>query len=276
MSPSNSEFQQHGYLQLPRAGLGLDLDAMEREYTRLETRALACLGQRAGAVDAEGEHGLIAVAEAAQPGQLCRFEYLAGASAWMRLILAPRLGALVSAVLAQPVRLFKDKCNLKQPGGGGFPPHQDITAYACFPTRYQVTAALMLDAADAGNGALEVAHDWRAAARGAPCYPTPRGPQARLPSEQGGARHGDILAACAAQIDWLLLPAAAGDVILFDCYLPHRSAANASGRARRALFFTFNLASEGDLYALYYRAKRQHPHDPRFHVSTPTARADQP
>jgi predicted 2-oxoglutarate/Fe(II)-dependent dioxygenase YbiX len=48
---------------------------------------------------------------------------------------------------------------------------------------------------------------------------------------------------------------AAGDVLLFDSYTPHRS--NSAGRCRRrAAFLTYNAAHHGDLHANYYAEKR--------------------
>ena len=48
-----------------------------------------------------------------------------------------------------------------------------------------------------------------------------------------------------------------GDVVLFDSFLPHRSATNTSDTWRRSGYLTYNLASEGDLHAAYYRKKLQ-------------------
>ena len=48
-----------------------------------------------------------------------------------------------------------------------------------------------------------------------------------------------------------------GDVVLFDSFLPHRSATNTSDTWRRSGYLTYNLASEGDLHAAYYRKKHE-------------------
>jgi ectoine hydroxylase-related dioxygenase (phytanoyl-CoA dioxygenase family) len=46
-----------------------------------------------------------------------------------------------------------------------------------------------------------------------------------------------------------------GDIVLFDGYLPHRSHTNTSTTQRRAVFLTYNPASEGDHHGPYYAAK---------------------
>ena len=55
--------------------------------------------------------------------------------------------------------------------------------------------------------------------------------------------------------EYVLLQADPGDVILFDCYVPHGSPANTGSRSRRNIFLTFNKASDGDMRARYYRDK---------------------
>ncbi|AOJ67778.1 MULTISPECIES: phytanoyl-CoA dioxygenase family protein [Burkholderia] len=268
MTTLRDSFHERGYVRLPHRATRIDLSRVEAEYDRLASQAARRLIENPGAPAEAG--AVIAVAERADPHTLCRFEYLAGASAYVRQSLVPRLAQLIERVLGEPVSLFKDKCNLKLPGGGAFTAHQDITAYRHFPTRYQVTAALALDPAVAANGGLEMADARGGALAGAPSAHTPRGMLAELPSYDGGARNGDIVDELAARMTWTLVEAQPGDVILFDSYVPHRSDANRSDSMRRMLFFTFNPASEGDLYELYYREKRSSPDNPIFHVATPT------
>lgn len=269
MSTVRELFLERGYVRLPQERLQIDLGRIEQEYAVLMRHAQSALGEPSrGAGPSSRMSGLVPVPEAQDARLLCRFEYLAGASAYIEEALVGPMASLIESVLGQAVNLFKDKCNLKHPGAGAFTAHQDITAYHHFGSSYQVTAALMLDPATALNGGLEMASRWDAGAGAV--RDTPRGPQAMLPSYVGGRRNGDILDELVEQMDWELVEAAPGEVILFDSYVPHRSQVNRSDATRRILFFTFNLASDGDLYEAYYEAKRAAPDNPIFHVSTPT------
>src|SRR4051795_1967006 len=167
MSSTRELFLERGYAHLPRGRAQIDLTALEREYTHLTQIAERSMrGLREGRA-AFLESDLIVVPEAGDPRLLCRIEYIAGASDHIRAGLVGQLAHTIETLIEEPVILFKDKCNLKHPGGGGFPPHQDITAYRHFGTRYHVTAAVPLDPAVALNGGLEMALDWDTAPAGA-------------------------------------------------------------------------------------------------------------
>lgn len=47
----------------------------------------------------------------------------------------------------------------------------------------------------------------------------------------------------------------AGDVLFFHSHTPHRSGKNTSQKDRRAIYPTFNAASEGNLRKAYYEEK---------------------
>lgn len=79
----------------------------------------------------------------------------------------------------------------------------------------------------------------------------------------GGSRT-DILPHAAGVIDpsyaqanltFEAVPCEAGDLILFDSYVPHRSSANKTKEWRRAAYITFNKAVEGSHHEEYYKAK---------------------
>ena len=57
------------------------------------------------------------------------------------------------------------------------------------------------------------------------------------------------------RLDWAAVEVRAGETLWFHSRTPHRSAANRSPDARRALYPTYNAASEGDLREDYYREK---------------------
>ncbi|GAB7126758.1 hypothetical protein JCM19000A_12650 [Silvimonas sp. JCM 19000] len=266
MEQLKAQFHQAGYVHQSAQQSGLDLAPLRAEHDRLELAAQAALLNHA----ATPPSTLIAVAEARDRQQLCRFEHIAGSSPFFRHQVVGALQSVAEALVGAPLLLFKDKCNLKRPGGGGFAPHQDITAYRHFDSSFHITAALMLEPATARNGALEMAAPGWAKGQHDTLINTPRGRLPVLPSYVGGARNGDIRDEFAATMHWNLLEAAPGDIVFFDSFVPHRSAENRSDHTRRILFFTFSLQAEGERYAPYYRAKREQPGHPMFHVSTPT------
>lgn len=261
MKSQDNLFMQQGFMHFPHVECRLDMPRIEQALGRLCTQARD---------EKKPQAGVVSVFEVNCPEQLCRIEYLAGSDDYFANELVPQLSRLIERQIGQAVNLFKDKCNFKHPGGGGFTPHQDVIAYRTLGSDYQVTAAVMLDAANATNGALEMAQRWACGAGDGEWVETPRGKQALLPFFKGGARNGDINDRLTDTMQWLRIDAQPGDVVLFDSYIPHRSQPNHSHATRRILFFTFNLAEEGDFYHEYYRRKWATPDDPMFHVSTPT------
>jgi len=55
---------------------------------------------------------------------------------------------------------------------------------------------------------------------------------------------------------WTPVEMKAGDVLVFGSYLAHRSAANTSNMDRKAVYATYNRASEGDLHDEYYARRK--------------------
>lgn len=213
----------------------------------------------------------IVAAEADNPLQVCRFEYLNGTSAYFREDVIPRCRQLAEQVVQHKLVLLKDKCNMKQPGGGAFTAHQDILAYLDLGPALHVTAALFLDPATPENGTLEFADNYLDIDSDQLVWSrTALGRQPMYPIQQGGVNHGRIPADLEQRLLWHTICAEPGDVLLFHSYIPHRSAINLSSKTRRAFFFTFNLAADGDHYEQYYRMKREDFGNPRFHIATPT------
>lgn len=217
---------------------------------------------------------LIAVPEAADPMQLCRFEYLIGRNKEFRHLVETRIAPVIEAVAGEPFTPFKDKENEKHPGGGAFGPHQDFAAYQAFGPRYNVTAMISVDAATRENGCLEFASNWAAfAAAASDAVESRVEGRPLLRFHKGGAHNGDILESIEKELDWQAVETSPLDLVLFDSFAPHRSAPNGSAASRRAMFLTFNAVREGDWYRRYYADKRTNFDDPKFHISTPTVHA---
>lgn len=178
---------------------------------------------------------------ATQPRQLCRVEnFIPFHAGFAELLRGAGVRKVLTALMGEAPHLFKEKINFKLPGGAGFSAHQDAPAFTSFGQRYHITWLVAIDAADADNGCLE--------------FSDPVEVYETLPQTAGGTLAPEV----EARLAWRPLPVEPGDLVFFDSYLPHRSGPNRSARGRRALYVTYNRASEGDRRDDYVEQKRLH------------------
>jgi hypothetical protein len=52
-------------------------------------------------------------------------------------------------------------------------------------------------------------------------------------------------------------PMVPGDVMFFDCFVPHQSQPNATAHQRRNVYLTFNRAADGEHRERYFADKRR-------------------
>ena len=172
--------------------------------------------------------------------QLCRVEdFLPYHEGLRSLLLRDDLLGALGRLFGEPAVLFKEKINYKLPGGAGFAPHQDAPAFTSFGQTWHLTVMLGVDASDAENGCLEFVRGHR----------EPR----TLAQESDGT----LARSVAAELVWQALETEPGDVVIFDSYVPHRSAPNRSDKPRRALYVTYNPVSQGERRAEYFAHKRR-------------------
>jgi ectoine hydroxylase-related dioxygenase (phytanoyl-CoA dioxygenase family) len=153
-----------------------------------------------------------------------------------RLVRHGRLMETVSRLFGEQAILFKEKINFKMPGGAGFKAHQDQQAGWSTYAPLFITALVGIDASTIENGCLEVASGWHK--------------QGLLGEEWKPLDDQRI-----AEVGLKPVPTSPGDVLLFDSYVPHASAENMTGAARRILYLTYNRLSDGDQRERYYRDK---------------------
>lgn len=143
----------------------------------------------------------------------------------------------ISQLMGEPAVLYKEKINYKYPGGGGYAPHQDAPAYEFI--KKHVTCLVAIDANTPDNGCLFFA------------------PGLHKQGLIALNDEGCIEDSAAEKMDWIAMETEPGDVLFFSSYSPHKSPPNHSDQSRRALYLTYNAASEGDLREAYYQDKRQ-------------------
>lgn len=158
----------------------------------------------------------------------------------------------LSALVGQEMVLFKEKLNLKPPGGSGFAPHLDgpslRVALGDEGPKTFVTVMVAIDNMTAQNGSLRVAKGpWSEENHIQVIEPEKDG------NPDAGGRAGAIPANVAASIEFEDLICKGGSIAAFSEWTPHRSAANTSPFPRRAVFLTYNPASEGNHRAKYYQ-----------------------
>lgn len=276
---SEATLNTHGYCHLAGFLPAETVSTLETEFHRLNSNANRVLAEiktsRLSFVEyyQRQDEKLIVVPEAGNPTQTCRFEYISASSDYIKQQFIPLCQKTIQDITGSGVNLFKDKCNLKSPGGGAFTAHQDIPAYLQFGPAMHITAAVFLDEATTENGALSMCTNYQDVKTTAVSWQQHNGQQLPIfDTYQGGTNNGRILQEIEQQMQWQMIFAKPGDVILFNSYVPHKSEINRSANTRRAFFFTFNLAEEGEHYQQYYAAKRANFANPQFHIATPTQR----
>ena len=226
--PSLVQFQRSGWVRLPNLLSLEQLDSLRNwadQIDQLQDDGWLKYYE----ISSEGRKVLSRIECFIQPG--CPIEFLVQSS-------EPLFGILAELFQDEPV-LFKDKVNLKPPGGGAYTVHQDGPAYRGFGISDFITAMAAIDDATVANGCLEFA----------------AGPRVTRELELDEAGH--IAGAELANLRFEPVPIRAGEIVVFDGLVPHRSAPNGSGAARRALFLTFNPRTQGEKREAYYEAKRQ-------------------
>ncbi len=140
-----------------------------------------------------------------------------------------RILDVLAAIYGSEACLFKDKLIYKPPGARGYDLHQDFPpGWPGFPETF-VTVLVPIDACTEQNGATEVFPGYHRQG----LLPGERLNGYGLPDDAVDAAHG------------VRLEMEAGDVAVFGCYVPHRSAPNRSDQYRRTLYISYNAVTDG-------------------------------
>ncbi len=141
----------------------------------------------------------------------------------------------LQSIYGEPACLFKDKFIYKLPGATGATLHQDWISWPGFPESF-LTVVVAIDPFTATSGATEFylgEHQ-----RG---YLSARDTQHHILDAKQFASQPEPL---------VMDP---GDMAIFSCFIPHRSAPNLSDNSRRGYFMSYNAFSDGgDQYQPHY------------------------
>lgn len=173
-------------------------------------------------------------------------------SHWEWKMVADCIGKILSVMLDDHWTLFKEKLNLKPPGGKGFAPHLDgpslqVALKDGGPTDF-CTVMLAIDDMTQQNGCLQICPGlWSAQGHVKVLEPSDENPDA-------GGRAGAIAEEELDRLRWYNLECRAGSLVAFHGWVPHRSGFNRAAFSRRAVFFTYNTG--GDFHSAYYQSMR--------------------
>jgi ectoine hydroxylase-related dioxygenase (phytanoyl-CoA dioxygenase family) len=147
-----------------------------------------------------------------------------------------QLLAILHDIYGEPACLFKEKLIYKPAGAIGATLHQDWIGWPGFPESF-LTVLVAIDRFNLESGATEV-------------YPGLH-KQGYLSPKDGQHHHLTPEILGVEPIPLLLEP---GDVAIFGCFTPHRSAPNSSTTSRRGYFISYNALSDGgEQYSAHYR-----------------------
>ena len=222
LSPEQvAEYEQLGYL-IVRDAFGRDeIEALAREADQLLERSelidvknIRCRWQNHVET---GECLFECFDPVIDIGSVCR-----------RVAHDARILGPLAAIYGDEACLFKDKLIFKPPGAKGYGLHQDYIGWNDFPRSF-VTVLLAIDPADSDNGATEV-------------FPSVhrQGYLSPIDGEYHEVPADKVDLSTGVKLD--LQP---GDIAMFGCFTPHRSAPNNSDRWRRQLYLSYNAAGDG-------------------------------
>ncbi|KNC83396.1 hypothetical protein SARC_04362, partial [Sphaeroforma arctica JP610] len=149
--------------------------------------------------------------------------------------------------------LYKEKLNIKPPGGMGFAPHLDAPSLQVTGLAKEfVTVMVAIDDMTVRNGCLRVVKKKWNATNMLECTQASAGDD----PDRGG-RAGAIPLTVADSLVFEDVLCSSGEMYLFNGYVPHRSGMNTSTLSRRAVFLTYNCETEGILRDEYYASMKQ-------------------
>lgn len=164
-----------------------------------------------------------------------------------------KISKILKDIFDEEFIIFKDKFNLKPPGGEGFFAHYDGIFHFIDQNDnkkkgwyeygdFFINALVALDQCNTENGALEVAK-WHSGNFDQLLNNTKKDGTPALTNE------------IEANTSFELINLNIGDMVVFSNKCPHRSEKNNSNKNRRILYYTYSLAKNGSKYQIYFDDK---------------------
>ncbi|KAJ3718168.1 hypothetical protein C8R42DRAFT_610205 [Lentinula raphanica] len=171
---------------------------------------------------------------------LCRTENFANYhDGFNELFRGKEMMYILEQLTGEPMVLFKEKINYKQPWAGGYQAHIDSLAYTHIGNTSHLSILMAAEPATLENGCLEVV-------AGSHKITVPIGEDRCIERDW-----------CENQ-KWTPVPLESGQFLVFGSNLAHRSAPNQSDKGRAAIYATYNALSDGgDRHEAYYADRRK-------------------
>jgi ectoine hydroxylase-related dioxygenase (phytanoyl-CoA dioxygenase family) len=162
------------------------------------------------------------------------------------------LKKLIFKILKKKLEIFKDKCNLKPPGGAGFKAHYDGTFYFLDKksrkrkgwyeySNYFVNALVALDTCNKKNGTIEISN-----------FQNKKFEKLLLDTNQDGSP--ELTKSFEKKLKFKSINLLPGDVIFFSNKCPHKSKKNNSNKPRMILYYTYSNSNIKS-YNKYFKDK---------------------
>lgn len=162
------------------------------------------------------------------------------------------LKELIFKIIKKKLEIFKDKCNLKPPGGAGFKAHYDGTFYFFDKksrkkkgwyeySNYFTNALVALDICNKKNGTIEISK-----------FQNKKFEELLLDTNLDGSP--ELTKSFEKKLKFKSINLLPGDVILFSNKCPHRSKKNNSNKPRMILYYTYSNSNIKS-YNKYFKDK---------------------
>ena len=229
-----SAFKKLGFIVLRQYYDEHQIKRILDEVNRLETMSLE-KGSIMKYYDTPFEHD-----SSSQSMILIRIEKFIETSPYLKSIVNnPSVHSLLNPLLGESALLLKEKINFKPPGAAPDLLHQDSQAgWDDYGSEF-VSVLIAVEDSNISNACVEFDNSG--------CYI----------NGLAGSLWKPLTSKDIPRAEMIPIETRAGDIILFNSYVPHGSEANTSDKRRCNIYLTYNKASDGNHRLKYFSEKRK-------------------